>query len=222
MDARAVIALRIILSDDLPVSGDVVLDAACATQVGQREPFDVLPQVRHRCRQVRCVRIERHEHESLPRRRLRRDQPVVGGVEVDERLRVASPPQAAIEVIGPSMIWTLEPDEPTCRIGADLRSPVAAYVMERADHVILAPDDDEALPRDLRDEEAARPVDVLLPGNTHPRAPEPGCLLEGQHVRVMEHAWWQEARLVHRPTCRGHLRRRDRRRASGAWAGRGD
>ena len=69
MDTRTVIALGIVLADDLPVGVDLVIDAARAPQVSEREPVDVLPQVGHRCLQVGRVGIQRQEHEPLPQRR---------------------------------------------------------------------------------------------------------------------------------------------------------
>ena len=87
---------------------------------------------------------------------------------------------------------------------------MATHVVERAHHVILAPDDDEALTRDLGQEVPARPVDVLLAPDTHPRSTEPGRLLVGQHVGVVEDPGRQQARPVDRSASGGDLRRRDR------------
>ncbi len=72
---------------------------------------------------------------------------------------------------------------------------MTTHVMERAHDVVLAPDDDEALARHLRHEKPTRSVDILLAPDAHPRPTEPGGLLVGEHVGVVEHPGWQEARL---------------------------
>ena len=84
---------------------------------------------------------------------------------------------------------------------------MAAHVVERADDLVLAADHDQWLPGDLDGHEPSWAIDILLAGHEHPAGPEPGCLLEGEHLRVVEHAR-RQARLIDGPTRTRDLLRR--------------
>ncbi len=109
---------------------------------------------------------------------------------------MAGATQSSVQLVGPGVVRALEPDQSTVHLRAQLGTAMATHVVERAHHVILTTDDDEALIGDLGQEEPARPVHVLLAPDAHPRSTEPRRLLVGQDIGVMEDPRRQQARPV--------------------------
>jgi hypothetical protein len=66
VDARAVVALGVVLGDELPVRRDVVDLAVATPQRGEIEALDVRHEVAEPCFQRRSARVARAEHEPLP------------------------------------------------------------------------------------------------------------------------------------------------------------
>ena len=154
MDRRAVVALAVVLGDDLPVRPDVVREPRRARQPRHvpaearvvREPVaHVLAQRR------RDVLVgEAQEDEPLPRLAADRLEPERLEAEVLEVLGVLGPDELAVEVVDPGVVGALEADRRAALPLLDRGAPVAAHVVERADDVVLAAHEQQLLAQHVR------------------------------------------------------------------------
>ena len=82
------------------------------------------------------------------------------------------PHQAAVELVDPGVVGALEADGLAALALLDRGPPVAAHVVERADHVVAAADQEHALAQHVAHEEAAGLGDLLRAADREPVAEE--------------------------------------------------
>ena len=83
-------------------------------------------------------------------------QPERVEAEVLEVLGVLGPDEPAVEVVDPGVVRALEADGLAALALLDRGAPVAAHVVERADHVVLAADEDDVLAEHVAQDEGPR------------------------------------------------------------------
>ena len=170
------VALGVVLGHDLPVGADVVGQPRGPLELRHVAPEArvVLVPVAHVGLQPRRHRLvgEAQEHEALPGLGADGRQAVALEGEVLEVLGVLGPDELAVEVVDPGVVGALEADGlaavPLLHRGA----PVAAHVVEGADHVVPAADQEDALVEHLAHEEAAGLGELFRAGDGEPVAVE--------------------------------------------------
>ena len=147
MDARAVVALAVVLGDQLPVGADLVHDLLGRPERGEVEAGHVVDEVAELRLEPRGHGLggEAQEHEALPG--LAPDGREAVGVEAEvvEVLGVLGAHQAAVELVDPGVVGALEADGLAALALLDRGAPVAAHVVERADLAVPAADQEHAL-----------------------------------------------------------------------------
>ena len=157
MEARAVVALGVVLGDELPVRADVVVDPLRRTEAAEVEAAQVLDEVAELIGQRGRVGIEVEEDEPLPDLAAHADEAVRVEAEVLEAVRVLRADEAAVEVVDPRVVRTLETDHLAALVFGHGRAAVAAHVVERPQDVVPTPDHDQLVVVDLGQE--------VLPGS---------------------------------------------------------
>ena len=169
-------ALVVVLDVDLPVRFHLGDRPVRDAQVGQAEALE-----RQRLVLLAGERLEQRfrlvgevdEDEARPRVDGNRPEPE--GVAVDLVLADhRRSDQLPVERVGPGVVWALDRASHPARRGllAQARSPVTADVVEAAQLLVLAPDDDGALPGDVGHEEIARLRSVVRAPHIEPVAEE--------------------------------------------------
>ena len=170
------VALAVVLGDDLPIGIDVIREPRRAG-----EPRHVPPEARVVREPVTHVLAERRrdvlvreaqEDEPLPRLAADRLEPERLEAEVLEVLGVLGPDEPAVEVVDPGVVGALEADRGAALALLDRGATVAADVVERADDVVLATHEQELLAQHVPKDEAARSRDLLGPPDRDPVAEE--------------------------------------------------
>ena len=144
------VALAVVLGDELPVRGDVVLDASGPAGGSPKSN-------RARCStrspswsaQRRRIGVEVEEDEALPRLERDRREPELLEAEVVEVLGVLGPDELPVQVVDPGVVRALEADGLAARLLDDGGAAMAADVVERPELVVAAADDDERLAVEL-------------------------------------------------------------------------
>src|SRR5450432_610633 len=142
MHPWAVIALRIILEDQLPIGADIILNPLGRAQLrkvpmrkfsGQRRK-DFIQRSRRLC--------QTNEYKTLPQREAHRVQRMVSLFKIRHAVHVGRAEQSSIETVGPGMIRTLNRRRMPARVLAQTRPTVAAYVVESVHRALLVTDND--------------------------------------------------------------------------------
>ena len=123
MDARTVVALGVVLADDLPVGGDLVLDAPRAAQARRSGTARRAAGRSARWSAQRPASGSRLTN-TKPATSSRRTgtQPVLGRVEIDQLVGVRRAPERPVEVVGPGVVGALEADQRgRALLGASIR-----------------------------------------------------------------------------------------------------
>src|SRR5262245_64349291 len=130
--------------------------------------------------------LEGYEDEPRPDVAVHAHEPVVGFVEIEELALLLDVGTRAVEPVRPPVVLADELATASLRLGAGIIGPhelvpaVAAHIVERADHAIRAPDDDQRRARDgeLLGEVAAVARELLDPADVEPCALEDRLALE--------------------------------------------
>ena len=213
VDAGAVVALRVVLGDDLPIRGDVVFEARCSTQgreVAPELPRVMVVPVAHRLREGARIRIKVDEHEATPGLEANGRKAEFGRREVLDVLHVPGSDEGSLEVIDPRVVGALEADQPAGIALDDGGTAVAAHVVEGPEPIIRPADRDERLADQIEREIGARIRSILLAADTDPLAEEPFLSLEREDGRVVVRPGGQERRAAKGPPDRGELLRGQR------------
>ncbi len=185
VDARAVVALAVVLADELPVRVDFVGDRVRDAELGEVEPREMGRQVAEPLDQWRRLLGQADEDEALPRLHPHADEPEVLHVEVVEVLGVLGADEVPLEVVDPGVVRALEPDGRATRLLDDRGAAMAADVVERAQVTVATAGDQQRLVVDRRQEVRARRRGILLAPDDHPLAAEPLAPLEIVDRRVV-------------------------------------
>ena len=205
MDDRAVVALVVVLAQDLPVRLGLVLVAVAPDEPVGREPGQV-GEVGGYLGERRPVGRQGQVEEPVHRVDTHRDQAGARGVEVVVHVRRADEP--AVEPVGPGVVRALEDLRPAGAFVDDPGPAVTADVVEGGESRRAAgrgrtvragalfprpgPDRDNRLAADLAGHEAARFVQLLEPTSAHPHAGEDALnlLVEDRGVGVEPAVQW--------------------------------
>ena len=187
VDARAVVALAVVLGDQLPVRADLVHDLLRRPERGEVEPGHVVDEVAELRLEPRRHRLvgEAQEHEALPGLAPDGGQAVGVEGEVVEVLGVLGAHEAAVELVDPGVVGALEADGLAALALLDRGAPVAAHVVERADLVVPAADQEHALAQHVAHEEAAGLGDLLRAADREPVALQDVLALPVEDRRVL-------------------------------------
>src|SRR6185369_7107395 len=205
VDARTVVALAVVLGDELPVRVDLVRLGVGDAEAGEVEPLQMRRQVAQPFVQWRRLRGEADEHEPLPRLHPDRHEAEVLALEVLEVLGVLGADEVAFEVVDPRVVRALEPNGLAAGLLDDGRAAMATHVVERAQRAVAAAGDDQRLVADLRKEVRAALGGVLLAADDHPVASEPDLALEVVDRGVVVRAAGQQRRRAIRLADRRDL-----------------
>ena len=138
MDHRAVVALLVILGEDLPVRGDDVVMSATHPQPLGFIRRDQLLKRCHGTSQRGGLPRPVDEDEAVPLGARQLGQTVFGGIKSLEVLEPRRRPYLTVERVGPRVIRA---DHPTVTgggaTGKQFVTPVAAHVGERAQHAVV-------------------------------------------------------------------------------------
>ena len=172
---------------------DVVVDPLRGPEGREVEPGEVV----HEVAQLGLERLDLavgqvEEHEPLPGGRVDRPQPERLEAEVLEVLGVLGPDEPAVEVVDPGVVGALEADGGAALPLLDRGATVAAHVVERADHVVLAAHEQQLLAVEVEELEAAGRRDVLDAGGHHPVGADDALALPVQDRLVVVAAGGQE------------------------------
>jgi hypothetical protein len=198
VDAGAVVALVVVLGDQLPVGLDRVAQATAHAQRLQRiaaQPLGNEPELVGQGH--RPLRGQVEEHEPAPGRHPDRVEPEGGLVEAVDLLAPGGAEQVALQPVGPGMVgaaqrpglagWGgLGASRAGGRAGDDLGATVAADVVVGPQFPRPGPDQQDALAGDLDHHQRPRPLDLVGPPGAEPLAEQqPFPLpLEGRPVEV--------------------------------------
>ena len=216
VDPRAVVALGVVLGHDLPVRRDVVLQPGCAP-----EPAEVPLEARVVPEPVVQVGlqpgrrgVEAEEDPAAPDLRPDRGESRGRETEVLEVLGVPGPDEPPVQVVDPGVVWALETDRRPAFTLLYRRATMAAHVVEGANDVVTAADQQDALAEVIAQDEASRIRDLFRPRHRDPVPEEPLLALELQERVVVVGPAGKEPSATERPADRGKLLRRQRRGAT--------
>src|SRR3954471_19880961 len=143
------IALRIILEEQLPVGAHVVFDGSCDSQIGEIEPRKPAQQALVGGGKRLWILSQVDEQEPLPALDRNLVQRVIAFGESLDIARGGCPDQPAIKCIGPSMVGTLDSlGKPAGGLLTQSGAPVATDVIVRPIPTSSVPEHDDALGSD--------------------------------------------------------------------------
>ena len=211
------IALGVVLGDELPVRADLVADLLGRAEGPEVEPVPVGHEIGQVVGQLGSVGIERDEHEALPDGEADRAQAERVEAELVEVLGVLGPDELAVEVVDPGVVGALEADGLAAGLFDDGRAPVLADVVEGPQDAIPGAHDHERLAVLLGQEILARPAGIRLAPDDRPVPVEPLAPFELVDLGVVVGPPGQERGGPVRTADRGELLRgQDRHRWSPA------
>ncbi len=188
------VALAVVLGDELPVGVDVVDDLLRRLQVLEVEPVELVDEIAEVVLdRLRLLGRQAQEDEPLPGRDVDRPQAVLGEAEVLEVVGVLRPDQRPVEVVDPRVVRALEAHGLAALALLDGRAPVLAHVVERPDRHVAAAHDDDVLAVELDPDERRRLRDVLLARREDPVRPHDMVALPLQDRWVVVGAGGQQA-----------------------------
>ena len=179
------VALAVVLGDELPVRVDLVGRGARRAQRGQVEPGEVIDEVAQLVLQRRALLGQVANRNPSHVREADRPQPVRAEVELGEVVRVLGPDEVALEVVDPGVVRALEADDRAARLLRDGRAPMLADVVEGADDAVAAAHDDQRLVVDRGQDVRAGCRHVLVAPDDLPVATEEPLPLERVERRVV-------------------------------------
>ena len=204
VDARTVVALGVVLDEDLPVRGDVVDLARGAPQRREVESSEDLHEIVEVVEERLGVRVQREEDEALPGLAPHLGQRVVGRVEALQVVGVLRLQQRAVRCVDPGVVRAddllrlaavgLAVERPLDQRGA----AVPAGVDEGVEHVVFAARDDHLFAGELQEAVGADVRRLLLATDAAPLMAEDLLGLPGEDRRVVIDARREHVRLVER------------------------
>ena len=207
---RAVVALEVVLDDNLPVRSHLPLVPLPVAQPVEGHP-SVSQDVRQAPEQLgqrHRIGIPIHENQRAPGVDRDRKQPVFRRVEVRLSLRARCVPKAAVQVIRPRVVGALK------RLALpsparNLSGAVPAYVHEPTDLVVVPAHDDHGHEAGVAGEVLARLGDPVRDPRVLPRARKDALLLLTENRGISEPGERERDSLVElRSELRCHLRQR--------------
>src|SRR5215469_383478 len=195
MDARAMVALVVILEDDFPIGRDVVHDTACGPQACQRIPRKTSGERVELLRERAALRSGtlRHqidEYETAPRLNADWIQRKVFFADAIGFRDIRSGAQAPVEFVRPRVVRAANrvseiPTRRAIHIAVELRALVEnqpapsmpAHVEVRGEAPVLGAHDKHALTSDVKLEEVAGCGNFFFPRRAEPLMPENALLL---------------------------------------------
>ena len=168
MIAGAVIALAVVLPDELPVA--LFHDGALEGDLRLGQPVRPEIGLHQRAERREVGRLVGQADEDIAADALAGDrlQPVVALVEAVSHL--AGEEQGAVEVVGPLVIGTDEPRRGALVGRADAAAAMAAGIVEGADAAFAVANDHHRVGADLHGEEAAGTGDLAVVADEEPVA----------------------------------------------------
>src|SRR5882672_2161147 len=152
MEAGAVVALAVVLGHELPVGFDVVRARRRRPEARDVEAREVVDEIAQLLLERGSFLGQRDEQEALPLVEPNRPKAEVLDGEVLEVLRVPGPDEPPLEVVDPGVVRALEPNGRPAGLFDHGGAAVLADVVEGADGVIAATNDQEWLTVDVGDE----------------------------------------------------------------------
>ena len=171
------IALRVVLEDQLPVRPHIVIDPSGRAQLRQIPMSEFAGQRRKDFFQRRRLIRQTDEDETLPRAPGSPVQRVIRLIESRNLIHVRRADEAAIEPISPGMIRTLNRRRVSACLFAQPRPAMPADIVKAAHLRCLIPHDDQTLPRHFLDKIVARLGDLTLMPDTDPLPRERSSLV---------------------------------------------
>src|SRR5215469_128492 len=215
MDARAMVALVVILEDDFPIGRDVVHDAACGPQVCQRIPCETsrdrveLRRERAALRSA-ALRHQIDEYETAPRFNADWIERKVFFAHAVGFSDVWSGTQTPVEFVRPRVVRTANriseiPARRAIQIAVELRALVEhqpapampAHVEVRGEPAIFGAHDKHALTGDVELQVVAGCGDFFFPPRAEPLVPEDTLLLAPEDLG-------REIRFARKRTLESH------------------
>jgi hypothetical protein len=191
----AVIALAIVLEDDLPVRLDHVVDAVRDLALLERVRRHLRRDRLDGIREIGRVVGEVHEDQAGDVVERHRKQPELGAVDLELALRRRD--QLAVEIVGPAVIGADELAGMAMLVVADARAAMAAEIVEGADLAVLAAHHDDHLRADPPGEVVAALWDRAGVAGEQPAAVEDVAQVRLEHLgRGVEGALERAAPIV--------------------------
>src|SRR3989475_2947414 len=171
MDRCAMVALLLVLDEDVPIRVDVVRFVRGESKLWERERIELREESPEFVLKGGGLRIQIRPHETAPRFEPNPVQAALLLLEVHEGFRVRCSDKPTLRRIGPTVIRT---DDGTKlrprRFLHEARPPMAADVVEGPYDTVRATDHDDTLTANLTGEEIPRSSDLVLAAQVHPAA----------------------------------------------------
>ncbi len=216
MDRRAVIALVVVLGENLPVGGGIVFVPA-----GDHEPAHLVRR-QHGIQRPKCV-VERcghasavHEDQAVPLGARQLDQAPLTRVEARLVLEARSRAQAPVKAVRPRVIRAYDrlPRHRGRPAGEELMPAVPAVVRERSDGAVRAAHEEHAAVPAVLGALIARAGQLVAARRADPAAPEEVLLLPVEYGLAGVGAGRQHGALPERGQHPRERRRVERGRGS--------
>src|SRR5213594_1268063 len=173
MDQCAVVALRVVLAQHLPVGVDRVVDALAPAQAAHPETRELRAHLAQELHQAGALVREIDEQEAVPALEPHSMEPVLSLVEVAGIIHVGRRAQRPVEPVGPGVVRAEQVLEPgAVRLGYEARATMTADVVERVDGAAGVAHYEDAFLADGPGQEVARLLDVLTAPDAQPHLRE--------------------------------------------------
>ena len=183
VDRRAVVALAVVVEEELPVGLHLVDRPVGRGEVGDPPLREAAGQRRKAFRERRPVLPEMNEEQALPGLEPRLDQPVLGLLEARHVGHVGRPEQPPVQAVGPGVVGTLDRLAETAPLLQAEQAPtVAADVVEGPRPPLPVGERDDALGAELEAEVAPRLADLGDVTGVEPASAEDPLPLLGEEL----------------------------------------
>ena len=206
MDQGAVVALRVVLAQHLPVGVDRVVDALAPAQAAHPETRELRAHLAQELHQAGALVREIDEQEAVPALEPHSMEPVFSLVEVAGIIHVGRHAQRPVEPVGPGVVRAEQVLEPGAgRLGYEARATMTADVVEGVDGAAGVAHHEDAFLADGPGQEVARLLDILIAPDAQPHLREDVAQLLLVDRRVVIEAAGESRGLLERQTDRGEL-----------------
>src|SRR5439155_8893555 len=168
MYSRTVIALRIILEDQLPICPHVVLNPFRRAQLRQIPVRKFSCQRREPFLQRRRTLRQTNEDEPFPKRKVHGVQRIIGLIKTWDLVHVRRADQSTVEPVRPRVIRALNHGRMPARVLFKSRPAMTTHVVKPANGRSLITNNDQRFVRDLRDKIVTRSSKLALVPNQYP------------------------------------------------------
>src|SRR2546426_5447346 len=206
MDQGAVVALRVVLAQHLPVGVDRVVDAPAPAQAAHPETRELRAHLAQELHQAGALVREIDEQEAVPALEPHSMEPVLSLVEIAGIIHVGRRAQRPVEPVGPGVVRAEQVLEPGAgRLGHEARATMTADVVEGVDGAAGVAHYEDAFLADGPGQEVARLRDVFFASDAQPHLREDVAQLLLVDRRVVIEAAGESRGLLERQTDRGEL-----------------